>query len=108
VAAISEAAIALPVTAAGTLASKEEITLSFKVGGVVSRISVDAGATVRAGETLATLDVREIDAAVTRARSAAEKADRDLARAQRLYHDSVFTLSQFRTRRPRRRWRKRT
>jgi RND family efflux transporter MFP subunit len=55
---------------------------------------VDAGQTVRAGETLAALDLREIEAAVTRAQSAAEKAERDLARAGRLYADSVVTLAQ--------------
>src|SRR5439155_922199 len=36
----------------------------------------------------------EIDAGVTRARSAAEKGDRDVARARRLYADSVATLEQ--------------
>jgi RND family efflux transporter MFP subunit len=36
----------------------------------------------------------EIDAGVTRAHSAAEKAERDLARARRLFADSVATLEQ--------------
>jgi RND family efflux transporter MFP subunit len=95
VAPVTEANIAPPVIATGTLGPKEEITLGFKVGGVISRIAVDGGATVQAGQVLATLDPREIDAAVTRAESAVEKAERDLARARRLYTDSVFTLSQF-------------
>jgi len=95
VAAVTEEVVAPPVTATGTLGPKEEIALGFKVGGVISRIAVDAGATVAAGQLLAALDPREIDAAVTRAESAAEKAERDLARARRLYTDSVFTLSQF-------------
>ncbi len=81
-------------TAAGTLGPKEEVTLSFKVGGVVSRILVDEGRAVQAGDTLALLDLSEIDAGVVRARSAAEKAERDLARARRLYADSVATLEQ--------------
>jgi RND family efflux transporter MFP subunit len=55
---------------------------------------VDEGQSVRAGDTLALLDLSEIDAAVVRARSAAEKAERDLTRAQRLYGDSVATLEQ--------------
>src|SRR3989442_629367 len=86
--------IAPPVTATGTLGPKEEVTLSFKVGGVVSRIFVDEGRAVRAGDTLAELDLSEIDAAVVRARSAAENAERDLTRAGRLYADSVATLEQ--------------
>src|SRR6266540_2193332 len=94
VAPVSEDRLAPPVTASGTLGPKEEVTLSFKVGGVVSGRFVDEGRAVRAGDTLAELDLSEIDAAVTRARSAAEKAKRDLARARRLYADSVATLEQ--------------
>jgi multidrug efflux system membrane fusion protein len=86
--------IAPPVTATGTLGPKEEVTLSFKVGGVVRRMLVDEGRAVRAGDTLAELDLSEIDAGVVRARSAAEKAERDLTRARRLYADSVATLEQ--------------
>ncbi len=83
-----------PVSATGVLGPKEEITLSFKIGGVIARVLVDEGRTVRAGDTLAALDLREIDAGVARARSADEKAERDLARARRLYADSVATLEQ--------------
>jgi RND family efflux transporter MFP subunit len=94
VAPVSRDAISRPVIGTGTLGPKDEITLGFKVGGVVSRVAVDPGAQVRAGQVLATLDTREIDAAVTRAQSGAEKARRDHARAERLYRDSVFTLQQ--------------
>ncbi len=94
VAPVSEDRLAPPVTASGTLGPKEEVTLSFKVGGVVSRMFVDEGRAVRAGDTLAELDLSEIDAAVVRARSAAEKAESDLTRAKRLYADSVATLEQ--------------
>jgi multidrug efflux system membrane fusion protein len=83
-----------PVTATGTLGPKEEVPLSFKVGGVIAQVRVDEGRSVRAGDTLALLDLSEIDAAVVRARSAADKAERDLMRAQRLYGDSVATLEQ--------------
>lgn len=83
-----------PVTATGTLGPKEEVPLSFKVGGVIAQLRVDEGQSVRAGDTLALLDLSEIDAAVVRARSAAEKAERDLTRAKRLYADSVATLEQ--------------
>jgi multidrug efflux system membrane fusion protein len=91
---VSRELLTLPVVGSGTLGSKEEIALSFKVQGVVERVFVDAGAVVRAGDRLATLDLSEIDAAVTRAQSAMDKAERDLSRARRLYADSVVTLSQ--------------
>ena len=86
--------VSRPVTATGTLGPKEEVPLSFKVGGVIAELRVDEGQSVRAGDTLALLDLSEIDAAVVRARSAADKAERDLIRAQRLYGDSVATLEQ--------------
>jgi RND family efflux transporter MFP subunit len=91
---VTQESLAPPVVATGTLGPKEEITLSFKLGGVVSRVLVDAGAAVREGDTLALLDLSEIDAAVSRAQSAADKAERDFARAKRLYGDSVVTLAQ--------------
>src|SRR5439155_13066704 len=47
------------------------------------------------GQRLAVLELREIDAGLAKARSGAEKAERDLARARRLYQDSVMTLAQF-------------
>jgi RND family efflux transporter MFP subunit len=87
--------LARPIGATGTVAPANEAALGFKVGGVIARIAVDAGDPVRAGQTLAALDLREIDAALAKARSGAEKAERDLARARRLYADSVVTLALF-------------
>jgi len=86
--------VARPVRATGLLGPKEEVPLSFKVGGVVGRVWVDEGQAVAAGDTLAALELSEIDADVARTRSAADKAERDLARAQRLFADSVATLEQ--------------
>lgn len=83
-----------PVEATGTLHSKDEIELSFKMPGIIARVLVAEGQQVRRGQPLATLDLREIDAQVAAARSAAAKAERDLARAEALYADSVATLAQ--------------
>jgi RND family efflux transporter MFP subunit len=92
---VTDTLLARPIEATGTVAPKDEIALSFKVGGVIARVAVDPGDGVRAGQTLATLELREIDAGLSKARSAASKAERDLARAQRLYTDSVVTLAQY-------------
>jgi multidrug efflux system membrane fusion protein len=81
-----------PVEATGTLTTSDELQLSFKIGGVVARVLVHEGETVRAGQPLAALDLREIDAQLAKARTALNKAQRDLARAQNLYKDSVATL----------------
>jgi membrane fusion protein, multidrug efflux system len=91
---VTDTVLARPVVATGTVAPEDEIALGFKIGGVIARITVDAGDRVRAGQTLAALDLREIDAGLAKAKSGATKAARDLARARRLYADSVVTLSQ--------------
>jgi RND family efflux transporter MFP subunit len=93
-AAVAFDSIARPILATGTFGPKDEVALSFKVGGVIERVDVDAGARVRGGQALASLDLREIDAALAKARSGAAKAERDLERLIRLYADSVATLSQ--------------
>jgi membrane fusion protein, multidrug efflux system len=85
---------AATVVASGTLGTKDDVPLAFKLGGVVSRIAVDAGDRVTAGQVLAELDLREIDAAVAKATATAEKARRDAARVERLFKDSVATLAQ--------------
>ncbi len=91
---ITDTVLARPIVATGTVAPADEAALGFKIGGVIERIGVDAGDLVRAGQMLATLDLREIDAGLAKARSGEAKAERDLARARRLYTDSVVTLAQ--------------
>lgn len=94
VAAVTSDAVAQPVTVIGTWSSRDEVPLSFKIGGVIARVAVDQGAVVSKGQLLASLDLREIDAMVDKARVGVEKAERDAARVKRLAHDSVATLAQ--------------
>ena len=86
--------VAPTITASGMLAGKEEIALSFKIGGIVARVSVDEGAQVRQGQVLAELSQTEIASEVEKATQARLKAQRDFERAQGLYRDSVVTLEQ--------------
>lgn len=83
-----------PILMTGTLGAKEEMPLSFKIGGVVSRVSAERGQSVRAGAVLAELAPTEIAAEVNKAHQARAKAERDLTRARLLYKDSVATLEQ--------------
>lgn len=85
---------ARPVHATGTLASKSEVRASFKVGGLIAQVLVDEGDTVRAGQVLARLTTTEIDAGVEQARQGLTKADRDLARATKLYEGQAVTKEQ--------------
>lgn len=78
----------------GLIASNAESRLSFKIGGMISRIDVKEGDHVSAGQLLATLDLTEIDAQVQQAQQNVEKAQRDENRLKNLYRDTVATLEQ--------------
>jgi membrane fusion protein, multidrug efflux system len=78
----------------GLIASNAESHLSFKIGGIISRIYVKEGDHVAAGQLLATLDLTEIDAQVQQAGQNVEKAQRDENRLKNLYRDTVASLEQ--------------
>jgi RND family efflux transporter MFP subunit len=78
----------------GLIASNAESRLSFKIGGMISKIDVKEGDHVSAGQLLATLDLTEIDAQVQQAQQNVEKAQRDENRLKNLYRDTVATLEQ--------------
>jgi RND family efflux transporter MFP subunit len=94
--------------ATGKLASKLEAKLSFKTGGIIKEIYVSEGQKVRKGQTLALLDLDEIQAQVQQAqlgqqqseinvenaKLALQLAERDYKNATGLYQDSVATLEQ--------------
>jgi membrane fusion protein, multidrug efflux system len=81
-------------TATGLVMAKDEIRLSFKVGGVVRDLAVRPGDRVRQGQVLAQIEPGEIDAQVEQARQLADKAARDLARGEALHADQVISLEQ--------------
>lgn len=94
VASAQERTQALPIRTSGRLASKAEIPLSFKIDGFIQQMNADEGDRVQRGQTLARLNLSEIDAQVTEATSALDKAERDLTRTRQLYRDSVATLEE--------------
>jgi RND family efflux transporter MFP subunit len=61
---------------------------------VLDRVDVDVGDRVREGQVLAVLKRVEVDAAVSQAAEAADKARRDLERARQLRLDEVATEEQ--------------
>lgn len=78
----------------GLIASNSEARLSFKVGGIISRIYVKEGDHITAGQLLASLDLTEINAQVQQASLSVEKAQRDEGRINNLYKDTVASLEQ--------------
>lgn len=92
----------------GKLSAKEEARLSFKTGGIIKRIHVSEGQSVRKGQVLAALELDEIQAqtqqatigrqqaeiTIENAKLALKLAERDYQNALGLYQDSVATLEQ--------------
>ena len=93
-AAVQSVERAEPIVASGLVSSAEEARLSFKVGGIINKLYVDEGQSVRKGQLLATLNLTEIDAQVTQAQLAQEKSERDLGRVKKLFADTAATLEQ--------------
>ncbi len=83
-----------PVETTGIIAARDELRLSFKVGGLVQQVSVREGDSVKRGQVLARLDPTEIAAQVEQARQLSAKAARDLARGEALHADQVIPLEQ--------------
>ena len=95
VANVERAEISIPIITSGKVYAKEEMTLSFKTGGIVRNILVNEGESVKKGAVLAEIDLSEINASVVQVRSAFAKNKRDLTRIKSLYADSVVTLEQY-------------
>ena len=83
-----------PIHRSGLLRSTREMRLAFKIGGIVDKIYAEEGQSVKKDQLLAKLNLSEIQAQVSQARSAFNKAQRDLNRVQNLFADSVVTLEQ--------------
>jgi RND family efflux transporter MFP subunit len=91
---VAEGPAAPAIRTNGLLFNEDEIRLSFKVGGVIKRLTVREGEQVRKGQRLAEIELTEIHAQVEQARQAHEKSKRDAERGERLYADKVISLEQ--------------
>jgi RND family efflux transporter MFP subunit len=85
---------AATIAASGRFTTDDEAFLAFKTGGVINKILVKEGDAIHAGQLLATLNLTEINAQVSQAQFAFEKAQRDYQRITNLYKDSVASLEQ--------------
>lgn len=83
-----------PINTTGLVMARDEMRLSFKVGGVIAQVNARVGDRVRQGQVLARIDLTEADAALEQATRSDEKARRDLARGERLQADEVIALEQ--------------
>src|SRR4051794_19885753 len=77
---VDHTSVVRTVRASGLLAPKQELSLAFKIGGVLAGVYVEEGAKVKKGQLLAKLDPTEVAAGVRQAREGHAKALRDYAR----------------------------
>lgn len=77
--------------ATGQLERGREMTLSFRIPGVITALNVDDGQPVRAGQVLATVDPTGVAAVEARADADLERARRDLARDQALFEQGFVS-----------------
>lgn len=77
------------VRASGLVGYLRETTLSFKVPGVISRINVDEGDTVRAGQPLASLNLTEYSASASETDAMLRTAESQLARTRTLFEKGL-------------------
>lgn len=93
-AAVRQVSAARPISAMGRVAHDRDVKLGFKTGGLVQELLVVEGQRVTAGQVVARLDTREIDAAVAQASAGLGKARRDLDRAAGLAQQNVIPGAQ--------------
>jgi RND family efflux transporter MFP subunit len=79
----------------GTLHAHESATLSAQVMGRVEKVLVEAGDTVRAGQTLAVLDDATLRSSADQAESAVTAAEQQLAAAQTNADLAASTLARY-------------
>jgi RND family efflux transporter MFP subunit len=81
----------------GTVQPKLRAVIEAKVSGKIEKVLVAPGQQVKAGDLLAQLDAREIQAKLDQALAVREQATRDLERARKLFEQKITAQAEFDT-----------
>lgn len=81
--------------AIGTVAAVQGVTVSADLPGTVERIAFESGQAVRAGQVLATLDMRQEQAQLAAVEARRELARTNFERMQGLLNDRVVSKAEF-------------
>lgn len=99
---VAFASDALSYTYPGEVRARYETSMAFQVGGKIIQRNVDAGSVVRAGDTLLTIDPKDIrenvnsaGAAVASVRSQLKLAEVNLERYRKLYESGAISKAEF-------------
>jgi membrane fusion protein (multidrug efflux system) len=79
----------------GTVRAVERTTVEAKVSGRIATFAAPEGTEVKAGDVLAVLEAREINARAEQASASLEQAQRDFARQQQLLKGGATTRQEF-------------
>lgn len=79
----------------GTVRAKLRATLEAKVAGRISKMPVDVGDRVKAGDLIAQLDVEEIGAKLGQAKAHLDQAERDMKRYGSLLSQGAATQQEY-------------
>ena len=85
----------LTLSAIGTMAAVQGVTVSADLPGVVERVLFDSGRAVRAGEVLAVLDTRQEQAQLAAIEARRELARLTFERVQELLQQKVISKAEF-------------
>jgi RND family efflux transporter MFP subunit len=90
---VTRADLTRTITLSGEFQPYEEVELHAKVAGYVRSIRVDVGHHVKAGDTIAVLEIPELNDDLKKAAAATRAAREDMKRAQ-AHHDEVHIANQ--------------
>jgi RND family efflux transporter MFP subunit len=79
----------------GTVRAKQRVAVEAKLSGRIERLNVTVGQTVKAGDVLYELDVREIRARLDQAQALRQQAERDLKRFAALLQQEAVTQAEY-------------
>lgn len=79
---VERGALAAPLTLAGAFKPFQDVDVHAKVAGYIKNIYVDVGSHVKTGQTLAVLEVPELQAQLAGADAAVRRAKEEIRRAQ--------------------------
>ena len=82
------------VTATGALRRRREMTLSFRIPGVITALRVDEGDAVRQGQPIADLDPAAVEAKLRQTNADLQRAKRDAARFAQLVERGAISRQQ--------------
>jgi RND family efflux transporter MFP subunit len=95
VAVLTAPAAGAPIAATGALRREREMTLSFRIPGVITRLGFDEGDRVARGQTIAALDPAAVDAKARQTAADLERARRDATRLSQLVDRGAISRQQF-------------